>query len=272
MPTTATPASIGYTKGVPMGGDLSDAPQRQGADLPRRRAEGSRSAPISTAYQIIKGWLDDKGEMQEKVYDVVWCGRPQARRGRQGAAGRQHRRRRQRDMDQHDRRARTDRGLEGSGLRSQAAGLLLRPRASRSRRRAGRPTTPSASASKPLEGTTMTITERAYTSPIWYTPGEVTAEHAMKRLLREPLLHFVVLGAALFAGYWAINGRDSDRQDRQNWQDRIVVTTGQIDHLLTGFTRSWAATADRRGVERPGARLCARGSLLPRGESDGARP
>ena len=35
------PAKIGYAKGVPMGGDLRDAPQGQGADLPGRRAEGS---------------------------------------------------------------------------------------------------------------------------------------------------------------------------------------------------------------------------------------
>ena len=30
--------------------------------------------------QIVKGWLDAKGELQEKVYDVAWSRRPQARR------------------------------------------------------------------------------------------------------------------------------------------------------------------------------------------------
>ena len=35
------PARVGYTKGVPMGGDLSAAPHGQVAELPRRRAEGS---------------------------------------------------------------------------------------------------------------------------------------------------------------------------------------------------------------------------------------
>ena len=35
------PAKIGYTKGVPMGGDLNDAPAGQSADLPRRGAQGS---------------------------------------------------------------------------------------------------------------------------------------------------------------------------------------------------------------------------------------
>ena len=43
------PAKIGYTKGVPMGGDLTRRAGGQSADLPRRRAEGSRSARTSTA-------------------------------------------------------------------------------------------------------------------------------------------------------------------------------------------------------------------------------
>jgi hypothetical protein len=54
----------------------------------------------------------------------------------------------------------------------------------------------------------------------------------MKRFLREPLLHFLFLGAALFVAYGAINARSSGK-------DEIVVTAGQIDHLAIGFTRSW---------------------------------
>ena len=34
-------AEAGYAKGVPMGGDLRSPPRRQGADVPRRRDEGS---------------------------------------------------------------------------------------------------------------------------------------------------------------------------------------------------------------------------------------
>ena len=37
---TRSPAATGYAKGVPMGGDLRSAPDGQGADLPRRRAQG----------------------------------------------------------------------------------------------------------------------------------------------------------------------------------------------------------------------------------------
>lgn len=54
----------------------------------------------------------------------------------------------------------------------------------------------------------------------------------MRRLLREPLLHFLVLGAVLFATYNAINGS-------VNREDHIVVTVGQVEHFAIGFTRSW---------------------------------
>jgi hypothetical protein len=54
----------------------------------------------------------------------------------------------------------------------------------------------------------------------------------MKRFLREPLLHFLVLGVGLFVAYGALNRSGSSKSE-------IVVTVGQIEHLTTGFTRSW---------------------------------
>ena len=45
-----SPAIAGYSKGVPMGGDLTNAPGGQGADIPGRRAKGSdrrESRPLS---------------------------------------------------------------------------------------------------------------------------------------------------------------------------------------------------------------------------------
>ena len=67
------PAFLGYKKGVPMG-----------ADLPKRK---SRTAPTFMVYalrdpiganldriQIVKGWLDARGKTHEKVYDVAWSG------------------------------------------------------------------------------------------------------------------------------------------------------------------------------------------------------
>ena len=68
-----SPAFAGYDKGVPMG-----------ADLPARK---DRAAPTFMVFalkdpiganldriQIVKGWQDGKGKLREKVYDVVWSG------------------------------------------------------------------------------------------------------------------------------------------------------------------------------------------------------
>ena len=79
--------------------------------------------------QIVKGWLDAKGELHEKVFDVAWSDgrKPDPKTGKL-PVGRQHRGRRERDLDQHDRRSRAHRRVEGPGLRPGAAGLLLRAR------------------------------------------------------------------------------------------------------------------------------------------------
>jgi hypothetical protein len=67
------PARIGYTKGVPMGGDLSNAPKGK---LPTFLVAALKD-PIGAnldRYQIIKGWLDANGQLHEKIYDVAWSG------------------------------------------------------------------------------------------------------------------------------------------------------------------------------------------------------
>jgi hypothetical protein len=52
------------------------------------------------------------------------------------------------------------------------------------------------------------------------------------KLLREPLVHFLLLGAILF-GVFALVGRwTNDRPDK------IVITPGLIENLQLGFTRS----------------------------------
>lgn len=65
------PANIGYTKGVPMGGDLSDAPDGKAPTFLVAALKDPIGANLDRI-QIIKGWLDADGEAQEKVYDVVW--------------------------------------------------------------------------------------------------------------------------------------------------------------------------------------------------------
>lgn len=60
--------------------------------------------------------------------------------------------------------------------------------------------------------------------------------HVMKRFLSEPLLHFLLLGAAIFAVFDSVseNGVDTAIE-----QDAIVVTQAKIESLTDKFTRTW---------------------------------
>ena len=65
-----TPGFVGYEKGVPMGGDL---PTQKGNGPPTFMVIALRD-PIGAnldRIQIVKGWLDTKGETHERVYDVA---------------------------------------------------------------------------------------------------------------------------------------------------------------------------------------------------------
>jgi len=65
------PAETGYTKGVPMGGDLFKAPAGKSPTF----LVGALKDPYSgnlDRIQIVKGWMDDKGKTYEKVYNVAW--------------------------------------------------------------------------------------------------------------------------------------------------------------------------------------------------------
>jgi hypothetical protein len=67
------PAFRGYEKGVPMGGDLRE---RSGDAAPSFMVYALRD-PIGAnldRIQIVKGWLDAAGETHEQVYDVAWSG------------------------------------------------------------------------------------------------------------------------------------------------------------------------------------------------------
>jgi hypothetical protein len=67
------PARIGYTKGVPMGGDLGPAPKGKAPTFLVAALKDPIGANLDR-YQIIKGWLDANGETHEKIYDVAWSG------------------------------------------------------------------------------------------------------------------------------------------------------------------------------------------------------
>ncbi len=64
------PADVGYTKGVPMGGDLTNRPDGRSPTF----LVGALKDPLSgnlDRIQIVKGWLDAGGARQERVYDVA---------------------------------------------------------------------------------------------------------------------------------------------------------------------------------------------------------
>jgi len=66
-----TPAVAGYEKGVPMGGDLKAAPAGKAPTFLVAALKDAHGGNLDRI-QIIKGWLDKTGKPQERVYDVVW--------------------------------------------------------------------------------------------------------------------------------------------------------------------------------------------------------
>jgi len=67
------PAFRGYEKGVPMGGDLTMAPSGKAPTFMVYALRDPIGANLDRI-QIIKGWMDSRGELQEKVHDVTWSG------------------------------------------------------------------------------------------------------------------------------------------------------------------------------------------------------
>jgi hypothetical protein len=78
------PADAGYSKGVPMGGDLAKAPA--GKKAPNFLVAALKD-PLSgnlDRIQIVKGWVDASGQRQEKIYDVAWSDSDKRKPGRNG--------------------------------------------------------------------------------------------------------------------------------------------------------------------------------------------
>jgi uncharacterized protein (TIGR03000 family) len=66
-------AEQGYTRGVPMGGDLTNPPTGKAPTFMIKALCDPEGAYLDRM-QIIKGWLDAKGEVHEKVIDIAWSG------------------------------------------------------------------------------------------------------------------------------------------------------------------------------------------------------
>jgi hypothetical protein len=67
------PARAGYAKGVPMGGDLKAAPDGKAPTFLVAALKDPIGANLDR-YQIVKGWLDGDGKVHERVYDAAVSG------------------------------------------------------------------------------------------------------------------------------------------------------------------------------------------------------
>jgi hypothetical protein len=65
----------------------------------------------------------------------------------------------------------------------------------------------------------------------------------MKRALKEPLLHFLLLGVVIFAVYSRVSRRTNDEPEK------IVITQGQVAAMALGFTRTWQRPPTREELE-----------------------
>jgi len=163
------PGVTGYTKGVPMGGDLMSAPAGKSPSFLVAAMKDPMGANLDRI-QVIKGWLDAKGELHEKVYDVAWSGdRKPAADGKLPSVG-----------STVDIENATWTNTIGA---SELINVWKDPNFDAALRafyyvRVIEIPTPRWTAYdakrfgvKPLPGTALTLTERAYTSPIWYGPA-----------------------------------------------------------------------------------------------------
>ena len=67
----------------------------------------------------------------------------------------------------------------------------------------------------------------------------------MKRILKEPLLHFLLLGVAIFVAYGFVSNSTGGRSE----PGKIVITQGQIEHLATAFARTWQRSPSAEELE-----------------------
>jgi hypothetical protein len=162
-------AQQGYARGVPMGGDLLPGPKGAAPRFMVRALRDPDGANLDRV-QIIKGWLDKRGNTQERIYDVAVSD------GRQiGADGRA----RESVGNTVDLATASYTNTIGSPVLS---GYWEDPDFDPGLKafyyvRVIEIPTPRWTAYDAKyfgiempEGTAMEVTDRAYTSPIWYTP------------------------------------------------------------------------------------------------------
>ena len=65
----------------------------------------------------------------------------------------------------------------------------------------------------------------------------------MKKLIREPFIHFILLGAAIFLAYHFLSARTD------NQPGKIVITQGDITSMVIGFSRTWQRPPTREELD-----------------------
>ena len=162
------PGVIGYKRGVPMGGDLTDAPPGKAPAFLLQAMKDPVGANLDRI-QIIKSSLDDGGNMYKMIYDVAWSdGRKVGSDGKLPPVG-----------NTVDRKTATYSNTIGD---SQLSVMWTDPEFDSKQRafyyaRVLEIPTPRHSLYDAValnmehpDEYPATIQERAYTSPIWYTP------------------------------------------------------------------------------------------------------
>ncbi|MFC3615656.1 DUF3604 domain-containing protein [Lutimaribacter marinistellae] len=160
-------AAEGYARGVPMGGDLRPGPEGASPRFMVRALRDPEGANLDRV-QIIKGWVDGNGDLQERIYEVACADREIVDNACAGDVG-----------STVDIATATYTNDIGRGVLS---GWWEDPdfdpslRASYYVRVIQIPSPRWTAYDAPYfgvkmpEGTAITVRDRAFTSPIWYTP------------------------------------------------------------------------------------------------------
>jgi hypothetical protein len=66
--------SVGYARGVPMGGEMPPIPDDPAKAAPRFLVHAMKDLKSGNLdrIQIVKGWIDAAGQVHERVFDVAW--------------------------------------------------------------------------------------------------------------------------------------------------------------------------------------------------------
>jgi hypothetical protein len=160
-------AEQGYARGVPMGGDLRPGPDGEAPKF-MVRALRDPDGPNLDRIQVIKGWLDANGELQEQIYDIACADREIVDNACDGDVGN--------TVDIENATYTNDIGRAVLGGYWQDPDFDPSLRAFYYTRVIQIPSPRWTAYDAKFfgvempEGTAMTVTDRAYTSPIWYTP------------------------------------------------------------------------------------------------------